>query len=220
MRYRHDDTSYQHTRGESSTGGFGGYGARYPSGSVGSTDGNASSIYSSTKLGPVGKGGPTRLERERHISSEYVARERDQRERDQQREMDRNNGIVPDFGAAPRTHGGDLGDAGLPRSEGPEYHPGKRAYYGDELPPAPVPMPAMPSMGYDDDDDRGGYGGGRGTLSPYASHDEHSDRGHSPGSGSGGRRSRSRDEDRAALLADQKGGGSGGGGLHPAYRRG
>lgn len=220
------------------SGGFGGYNARGPS-----SDGNASSIYSSnTKLGPVGKDGPTPLQRERHMSAEYVASVQ-QREQLKQLEQARGGyGHSPWQGHSPQLgheHGvaqsGDLGDVGLPRSElsagedtsyhGPStgIHVGepKRAYYGDELPPAPMPvtMPVPPRMSFEDDGPYDGhppYGAGHGDFGGSVSRDVSPIGGPYVGR-SGHGRHRSTDEDRAGLLAEQRS--EGGGRLHPPYRR-
>lgn len=234
VRYRNADGAYEQAAGgggidryggghlhpnAATRGGFGGYQARSPS----SSEGNASSIYSSTKLGPVGKDGPTPLQRERHMSAEYVA---SAREREHLKQLERQRGH--EYGGVGQSGSGDLGDVGLPRSDHQHagdtgYHGAqpKQAYYGDELPPAPVPL-AMPRTPFEDDSyDR---------LSPWNSHGELEgspgiSRDVSPAGSHGHRRGKSTEEDRAALLADQSGGRGRGyvgdaGGLHPGYRRG
>ena len=198
----------KHRREDSSYAPAGAWGT--DSGVLG-TQGGTGVYYSSTKLGPVGNSGPTSMQRDRHMSRETV--DDVSRRQSAERRAESANGsttYVPSGASASSVGGrwpgqstGDLADVPPQHYDtayqGSSNNGGKKAYYGDELPPAPYPTyhggsSSYPPSPYDETPSANGRG-----VSPLRGVDE---------------------SDTAGLLSNAGASGtSDGAGRHPGFRR-
>ena len=173
VKHRREDTSYKSGGGwDTDNGVLGAHG-----------EGEAGAYYSSTKLGPVRQGGPTSMQRDRHMSAERI--DDVNRRQSAERRVESANGsstFVASSGVSSVNGGwpghstGDLADV-PPQSYDTSYrgasNGGRSAYYGGELPPAPYPMYPAGGTSFLPNPYDGGSSANARDASPFRGAEEH-----------------------------------------------